>query len=96
MKLGRRLVHPAIFIYSYQRNDNSNICRLGIVTSRKVGIAVDRNRLKRRLREIFRLNKSKLSPGLDMIFCLRKEAVSLNYHELELIILSLWQKGNLI
>lgn len=41
--------------------------RLGLSVSRKVGGATVRNRWKRRLREAFRLNRSALPVGLDIV-----------------------------
>jgi len=41
--------------------------RLGIVVGRKYGGAVQRNRLKRLLREAFRLNRARLPAGMDLI-----------------------------
>jgi len=41
--------------------------RLGLSVSRKLGNAVVRNRWKRRLREAFRLEQTRLPAGLDLI-----------------------------
>lgn len=41
--------------------------RLGITVTRKVGGAVKRNRVKRMLREVFRLNRAALHPALDLV-----------------------------
>ncbi|OGS23726.1 MAG: ribonuclease P protein component [Elusimicrobia bacterium RIFOXYB2_FULL_50_12] len=95
-KKGRKLVHPALFIYVYRRPEGGEARRLGLVTSRKVGSAVKRNRLKRRLREIFRLNKHNLAPGIDIIFVLRSAAVSLDYRQLSEIVMGLFAKAGAV
>lgn len=41
--------------------------RLGLSVSRKVGKAHDRVRMKRRLREIFRLHQNQMAPGWDLV-----------------------------
>lgn len=48
--------------------------RLGVIASRKVGPAVDRNRIKRRCKEAFRLNTHKLPPGIDIIVIARRQS----------------------
>lgn len=49
--------------------------RIGVITSRQVGTAVERNRARRRLREIFRLHRHLLPGGLWMVVVLRRSAV---------------------
>jgi ribonuclease P protein component len=48
--------------------------RLGITVSRKVGCAVVRNRIKRLVREAYRLGQYSAPPGLDLVVVARKEA----------------------
>ncbi|MHB9154761.1 MAG: ribonuclease P protein component [Endomicrobiales bacterium] len=93
---GRKLAHPAISIYIYVRSDGPAVRRLGLITSRKLGTAVQRNRVKRRLREIFRLHKHLLKPGSDILFIPRVGAADLNYAQLKSIVLSLWQRAGVI
>ncbi|MDR2666023.1 MAG: ribonuclease P protein component [Endomicrobium sp.] len=86
---GLRLKNKSIKILVYKRNDGSVTRRLGLVTPRKVGKAVIRNKVKRRLREIFRLNKHFLEPGIDLIFISRAETALLNYSSLKKNVLDL-------
>jgi ribonuclease P protein component len=52
--------------------------RLGITVSRKVGRAVVRNRVKRRIREWFRASRSSLGPGFDLVVIGRPAAAHLS------------------
>jgi ribonuclease P protein component len=47
--------------------NSAGTCRLGITVTRKVGGAVRRNRIKRRLRDVFRRNRLRLAPDLDLV-----------------------------
>ena len=91
---GRKIVEEWAVLY-YARNQLPH-CRLGITISRKMGKAVSRNRIKRRLKEAFRLNKHKLSPGYDLTVVVRKKAMDLSFHEIEGRLLLLCEKADLL
>ncbi|CDZ75742.1 ribonuclease P protein component [Peptoniphilus sp. ING2-D1G] len=57
--------------------------RVGFTITKKLGNAVTRNKLKRRLREIYRLNFDLLREGYDYVFVMKKSSVDLSYNELE-------------
>jgi len=57
----------------FRRNEFGH-SRLAVVASRKVGSAVVRNRVKRRLRELFRRHKELLREPLDLIVVARPES----------------------
>lgn len=63
--------------------------RIGLTVSRKVGKAVVRNLVKRRLREIFRKNKARIPAGMDLIFIARREAATASFAALTEEILNL-------
>ena len=56
--------------------------RLGLAVGRKVGNAIVRNRLKRRLREIFRRNRDRLPESVDLVVVLRPSAAELSFDDL--------------
>jgi ribonuclease P protein component len=55
--------------------------RLGVTVSRRVGNAVIRNRVKRRIREWFRAARHGLTPGIDVVVIARKGASELSTAE---------------
>lgn len=59
-----------------------NAPRLGVVTSRRVGGAVQRNRVRRRVREIFRVRQAGLKAGLWLVVVARPGAAEAAFAEL--------------
>ncbi len=57
--------------------------RLGVTVSRRVGKAVKRNRVKRLLREFFRLHKHLLPQGYDVVIIAKPQAGNLDYHQVK-------------
>lgn len=60
-------VRTAHFILVVVARAEPGPLRLGLVVSRKVGNAVARNRVKRRVRELFRTTDDLLPPGVDLV-----------------------------
>lgn len=67
----------------YARKGKGGCNRLGFTVTAKVGKAHTRNRVRRRLREIYRLHESQLRPGYDLVVVARVRAAEVTYKRLE-------------
>ena len=83
-------------IVLYVRRNGSKGNRLGLTVSTKVGKAVVRNRIRRRLREIYRLHGGELTRGWDMVIVARVKAAYVPYAVLERDYLKLADKLGIV
>ena len=63
--------------------ENSGRCRVGFVTSRRLGNAVVRNRVRRRLREIVRQHQHDLRQDFWIVLIAKRDAANASYRALE-------------
>lgn len=79
-KSGRRLHAPHLVVIVRERGDDLPP-RLGLVTSKKTGNAVRRNRLRRVLREVFRLHPELFPDGCEVVIIARESCPPLAFAE---------------
>ena len=78
---GKSVATPSLVVYFRRTNRDYN--QLGLTVSTKIGNAVCRNRVRRRLKEIYRLNEPRMQKGLDLVVVARQKSRYVSYAELE-------------
>ena len=78
---GKSAVTPYMVVYARKTKKRTN--RIGITVSTKLGKAVVRNRVRRRIREIYRLAEQRFLPGCEIVVVARVRAVKAPYDRLE-------------
>ena len=91
---GKSAVAPGMAVYC--RKNRYGVNRIGFTTGTKLGKAVVRNRIRRRLREIYRTNEARLRPGFDIVVVARVRAGHSRYRELERQFLQIADKLGLL
>jgi ribonuclease P protein component len=81
MKCGRRQTSRNFMLF-IQKKENT-FHRLGIVVKKEIGPATYRNRMKRYLREFFRLHKHQIKGSYDIILMIKKGCSLNRYQEAE-------------
>ena len=80
----------------YARKNQLEDNPVGITVSKKLGKAHIRNRTRRRIREVYRLNEEKFQPGWDIVVVARSKAVDAPFDKLTKSYLTLARKLNLL
>ena len=78
---GKSAVSPYFAVYC--RKTGRDHSRLGITTGVKLGNAVKRNFVRRRIRELYRTNEDQFLPGYDIVVVARTRAIFGKYADLE-------------
>ena len=90
---GKRAVSPSLALY--YRRTGKKTTRLGLTVGTKLGSAVVRNRIKRKLGEIYRLEEPQLKCGYDLVIVARTRARSADYRTLERELKRLFEASSL-
>ena len=90
---GKSTAAPTLVCYC--RKNGRDLNRVGYTVSNKIGNAVTRNRIRRRLREIYRLHEHAMRPGYDIVLVARHRAAEADYHCLERDVLRSFEKLSL-
>jgi len=73
----------AAFVLQARKRDDDGPVRIGFTVSRKVGTAVERNRVRRRLREVVRrVGAQTMRPGYDYVLVGRRSALNMPFDRL--------------
>ena len=88
--------HANSFLVLYARKNHSDTNRVGVTVSKKLGGAVIRNRVRRRLREVYRLNETLFTPGWDIVVVARSRCISAEFPQLTAAYLSLAEKAGIL
>ena len=95
-RLYRSNGHANSCLVLYARKNRTQTNRVGITVSKKLGNAVIRNRTRRRLREAYRLNELRFTPGWDIVLVARSRAVDAPFEKLTASLLTLAQKSGVL
>lgn len=90
---GKSFVNKMVVLYVMPRSPKQPT-RIGFVTGKKIGCAVERNRCRRLMKEVYRLHQFELKDGYDLVFIGRGYLKHARYEEAEKSILQVFRRAN--
>ena len=88
--------HANSYLVFYARKNRFSANRVGVTVGKKLGGAVVRNRVRRRLREVYRINEARFTPGWDIVVVARSRCVNAPFEKLTKAYLSLAEKAGVL
>ena len=93
-KNGESFANKYLVMYVLENGTGCN--RLGISVSKKVGNSVVRHRVKRLIKESYRLHEGIFNSGLDIVVIARQSAATVGFFEVESALLHLAKRHEMI
>lgn len=83
-------------LVAYVCNNGLDTCRVGITAKKNIGKSVDRNRLRRLVKENYRRLYPLIKPGYDIVFVIRTADGDVKYRDIESAMEYLFRKLKLL
>jgi ribonuclease P protein component len=88
-------VNKLMVLHVLPRSSNHQT-RIGFVTGKKIGCAVERNRCRRLMKEVYRLHQQEIENGFDLVLIGRSFLKHVGYKEAEQSMLQLFRRAKVL
>ncbi len=94
-RYGKSFVNRYAVLYVLKRSPKQ-ASRIGFVTGKKIGCAVERNRCRRLMKEVYRLHQFELADGFDLVLIGRSYLKNVGYEQAERNIMQLFRQAGVL